>query len=118
MRGGPALKAMGYEEYVRLSAGGGLVPVHRELPGDLMTPVSAFASVAGRSRRAFLLESVAGGERVARYSFIGRDPLSTLERHDSGLFEETPDGRRGDGARARARRGAPRRRPGSRRSPP
>jgi anthranilate synthase component I len=94
MRGGPALLAMGYEDYARLSAGGGLVPVHRELPGDLMTPVSAFASVAGRSRRAFLLESVAGGERVARYSFLGRDPVSTLERHDSGLVEEASAGRR------------------------
>jgi len=92
MRGGPALPAMGYDEYDRHSAGGGLVPVHRELPGDLMTPVSAFASVASRSRRAFLLESVAGGERVARYSFLGRDPVSTLERHDSGLVEAGPEG--------------------------
>ena len=70
---------MGFEEYDRLSAGGGLVPVYREMPGDLMTPVSAFRAISARSQRAFLLESVAGGERLARYSFLGRDPVSTLE---------------------------------------
>ena len=70
---------MAFEEYDRLSAAGGLVPVYREMPGDLMTPVSAFRAISARSQRAFLLESVAGGERLARYSFLGRDPVSTLE---------------------------------------
>jgi anthranilate synthase component 1 len=80
------VKAMTFEEYDRLSAGGGLVPVYREMPGDLMTPVSAFRAISARSQRAFLLESVAGGERLARYSFLGRDPVSTLE------LRATPDG--------------------------
>ena len=60
------MRAMGFEEYDRLSESGGLVPVYREMPGDLMTPVSAFRAISGRSQRAFLLESVAGGERLAR----------------------------------------------------
>jgi anthranilate synthase component 1 len=55
------------------------VPVFREIPGDLLTPVSAFLALRGRSERAFLLESVVGGERVARYSFLGRDPVATVE---------------------------------------
>ena len=84
---------MGYDEYDRVSAAGGLVPVYRELPGDLTTPVSAFRSLAAQSRRAFLLESVAGGERVARYSFLGRDPVSTLEADDAGVVEDGPAGR-------------------------
>ena len=50
-----------YDEYERLSMGGALVPVFREIPGDLKTPVSAFLSLAARSERAFLLESVVGG---------------------------------------------------------
>jgi anthranilate synthase component 1 len=91
---GPASKAMGFDDYQRVSEAGGLVPVYREMPGDLMTPVSAFRALAASSRRAFLLESVAGGERVARYSFLGRDPVRTLEAHDSGLSEEGPEGRR------------------------
>jgi anthranilate synthase component 1 len=85
---------MAFEEYDRLSAAGGLVPVYREMPGDLMTPVSAFRAISARSRRAFLLESVAGGERLARYSFLGRDPVSTLEARSSGLTEDGPAGRR------------------------
>jgi anthranilate synthase component 1 len=73
------MKALSFEEYERLSQGGLSVPVYRELPGDLRTPVSAFASLAVRSERAFLLESVLGGERLARYSFLGRDPVARLE---------------------------------------
>jgi anthranilate synthase component I len=73
------VRRMGLEEYQRLSEGGGPVPVYREIPGDLLTPVSAFRALAGRSDRAFLLESVLGGERLARYSFLGRDPVEVLE---------------------------------------
>jgi anthranilate synthase component 1 len=47
--------------------------------------VSAFLSLAARSERAFLLESVVGGERVHRYSFLGRDPVGTVEARLSGL---------------------------------
>jgi anthranilate synthase component 1 len=70
---------LSFDEYDRLSGGGGLVPVYREVPGDLSTPVSAFLALAARSPRAFLLESVVGGDRIARYSFIGRDPVETVE---------------------------------------
>ncbi len=73
------MNALGFEEYERLSEGGRLVPVFREVPGDLRTPVSAFLSLAARAERAFLLESVLGGERLARYSFLGRDPVARLE---------------------------------------
>jgi anthranilate synthase component 1 len=73
------MNALGYEAYERLSEAGRPVPVFREIPGDLRTPVSAFLSLASRSERAFLLESVAGGERLARYSFLGRDPVGRLE---------------------------------------
>ena len=73
------MRALGFDEYRRLSEGGARVPVFREVPGDLVTPVSAFAALAAGSRRAFLFESVIGGERLARYSFLGRDPVTTLD---------------------------------------
>jgi anthranilate synthase component I len=73
------VNALSWEQYQRLSEAGGWVPVYRELPGDLLTPVSAFRALCARSDRAFLLESVIGGERLARYSFIGRDPLDTID---------------------------------------
>jgi len=68
-------------EVAALSARGNLIPVYREIVADLETPVSAFLKVA-RGRYAFLLESVEGGERLARYSFIGTDPFLTLELRD------------------------------------
>src|SRR6188508_3017578 len=50
-----------------------IVPVYRQLLADRLTPVSAF-EVLGREAHAFLLESVVGGERIARYSFIAAGP--------------------------------------------
>src|SRR3970040_2043009 len=54
-----------------------LAPVYRDVAADLETPVSAFLKVA-RGDHSFLLESVEGGERLARYSFIGTEPYRVL----------------------------------------
>src|SRR5690348_5894716 len=59
------------------SAGARTVPIFRETMADLETPVSAFLKVRGEGP-AFLLESIEGGERLARYSFIGSDPVALL----------------------------------------
>jgi anthranilate synthase component 1 len=70
-----------------------LIPVVRELPADLETPVSIYLKLAGHGS-SFLLESVTGGEHVARYSFIGVDPSRafvfrdrTVERWTNGQAE-------------------------------
>ncbi len=55
-----------------------IVPVWRELMADTITPVGAFLQVVGEEP-GFLLESVEGGERWGRYSFVGRNPIATLE---------------------------------------
>ena len=65
------------ETFCRRAAQGNLVPVFRELPGDLDTPVSVFYKLKG-SGPAFLLESVEGGEQLGRYSFIGANPSMLL----------------------------------------
>jgi anthranilate synthase component 1 len=65
---------MTQEEFLKLCSKGNLVPVYKEIPGDLETPVSAYYKLAGRSTYSFLLESVEGEEKIARYSFIARDP--------------------------------------------
>jgi len=65
---------MTQEEFLKLSTKGNLIPVYKEIPGDLETPVSAYYKLAGRSAYSFLLESVEGEEKIARYSFIARDP--------------------------------------------
>ncbi|MFH1638797.1 MAG: anthranilate synthase component I [Chloroflexota bacterium] len=61
------------EEVKKLKKEGNLVPVYREIVADLETPVSAFMKI-NRGGYSFLLESVEGGERLARYSFIGTEP--------------------------------------------
>ncbi len=61
----------------KLSGLGNLVPVYREIEADLETPVSAYLKVA-RGDYSFLLESVEGGERMARYSFIGTEPYKKI----------------------------------------
>jgi len=65
------------DEVRALAAEHDLVPVVTELLADCDTPVSAFLRL-GVAPGAFLLESVEGGERLARYSFLGRDPFCTI----------------------------------------
>ena len=62
-------------EFQRLAQGADLIPVYRQIPFDNETAVSAFAKIA-RPPFGFLLESVVGGEKWARYSFLGTEPLA------------------------------------------
>jgi len=66
------------EEVEKLKQQGNLVPVYREMMADLETPVSAYLKIA-RGKYSFLLESVEGGERLARYSFIGTEPSLVIK---------------------------------------
>ena len=66
------------EEVKALAGQGNLVPVFRSINADLETPVSAYLKVA-QDPYSFLLESVAGGERIGRYSFIGTDPYHVVK---------------------------------------
>jgi len=56
---------------------GNLIPVYKEILADLETPLSAFLKLRGKT--GFLLESVEGGEKWARYSFIGSDPSMVIK---------------------------------------
>ena len=62
------------DTFCRMMNGDALVPVFRELPADLETPVSVFLKLKGGGP-CFLLESVERGEQLGRYSFIGTDPF-------------------------------------------
>ena len=64
----PSLK-----EFLKLSKKGNVIPVYREINADLDTPVSAFLKLKKNSY-SFLLESVEGQEKIARYSFLGSQP--------------------------------------------
>ena len=68
-----------YKEFVRRSRGATLVPVAKSISADLLTPVSAFLAVSDGEPDAFLLESVEGGEKIGRYTFLGVRPFLRLE---------------------------------------
>ena len=61
------------KEFIKLSKKGNLIPVYRDILTDFETPLSAFRKI-DKSGYSFLLESVEGGERLARYSMLGSDP--------------------------------------------
>jgi len=65
------------EEVKSLKETGNLVPIYRDIVADMETPVSAFLKI-NRGGCSFLLESVEGGQRLARYSFIGTEPYRLL----------------------------------------
>jgi anthranilate synthase component 1 len=71
------------DQFAKCASGGGIVPVWHEFHADLETPVSAYLKIARRfPTDHFLLESVEGGEKWARYSFIGFDPLLKFRAED------------------------------------
>jgi anthranilate synthase component 1 len=77
------------EELAGLAERGSVIPVHKDILGDLLTPAAAFLRVAHGRSRVFLLESVEGGERLARYSFVGWDPFLVIRgRGDRVVTEE------------------------------
>lgn len=69
------------DEVVNYAGPGNMVPIYREILADLETPVSAFLKIA-RGTGSFLLESVEGGERLARYSFLGTSPYLIAQLND------------------------------------
>ncbi len=67
------------KEFLGLTKQGNLIPVYKEVLGDLDTPVSAYFKIAKNARYSVLLESVEGEEKVARFSFLAKDPELTFE---------------------------------------
>ncbi len=75
-------------EFLRLAGTSTLVPIVKSVTADLLTPVSAFLSIAEREPHAFLLESVEGGEKIGRYTFLGVRPVMRLISHGREILLE------------------------------
>ena len=75
----PSLK-----EFLTLSNKGNIIPVYKEINADLDTPVSAFLKIK-KGRFAFLLESVEGQEKIARFSFLGSNPSLVFKSKDRNI---------------------------------
>jgi len=70
------------EEIKNLRSQGNVIPVYKSVIADFLTPVSAFLKLEKNQEYAFLLESVEGGERIARYSFLGVGPFLITRYRD------------------------------------
>ena len=78
------------DEFARRAAAAQVVPVYRQLLADRLTPVSAFDAIGRHRPHSFLLESVVGGEKVGRYSFIATDPAVVYACKDGTATTTTP----------------------------
>ncbi|MGH9680728.1 MAG: anthranilate synthase component I [Candidatus Acidiferrales bacterium] len=67
-----------FKTFCKLARQGNLVPVYDTFTADTLTPVSAYLRLAQDARYACLLESVEGGEKIARYTFLGADPAEVF----------------------------------------
>src|SRR5215204_3747913 len=81
-----------YEEFLSLAAEGTVVPLVKTVMADLLTPVSAYLRIERQSPRAFLLESIEGGEKIARYSFLGCAPHTIVRARGNQVTIERADG--------------------------
>src|SRR5919108_3683354 len=68
-----------FDKFAELSKQGNIIPIFKAVTADLLTPVLAYLKIESDVSRAFLLESVEGGEKIARYSFLGCNPYLTLQ---------------------------------------
>ncbi len=75
----PSLK-----DFLKLSRKGNVIPVYKEINADLDTPVSALLKIK-KGSHSFLLESVEGQEKIARYSFLGSSPALIFKSKDGNI---------------------------------
>ncbi len=84
-----------YGAFCQLAQRGNLVPVYDTWTADLLTPVGAYLRLARQARYSFLLESVEGGETIARYTFLGANPAEVFHARGRGCVIEGPGLREG-----------------------
>jgi anthranilate synthase component 1 len=78
----------GFEEFLEKTRVANVVPVIETIPADLLTPLAVYLKLSANSVNSFLLESVEGGESLARYSFIGADPEMIVRGNDEEITIE------------------------------
>lgn len=75
-------KPENFEEFSEFANSAGIIPVVLSLPADLLTPLAVYLKISDGAENSFLLESVEGGESLARYSFIGASPEMIVSGND------------------------------------
>ncbi|MBZ5694013.1 MAG: anthranilate synthase component I [Acidobacteriia bacterium] len=78
-----------FKTFSSLAQQGNLVPVYETYTADLLTPVGAYLRIARDAKYSFLLESVEGGENIARYTFAGANPVEVFRARGRKCTVET-----------------------------
>jgi anthranilate synthase component 1 len=81
-----------YDDFLKLAQEGTVVPVVKRVMADLLTPVAAYIKIERLNPYSFLLESVEGGEKVARYSFLGYGPYTVVRGNGGKVTIEPASG--------------------------
>lgn len=76
------------EQIQRLANDYDIIPVCKEVYADVVTPITLLRRIARQSSRYYLLESIEGGERWGRYSFLGFDPIARITCKDGAVTLE------------------------------
>ena len=79
------MQPISFNQFQQMAMHGNVIPIAEAMLADMLTPVSAFLKLCGDSADGFLLESVEGGENLARYSFLGRCPRKKILYRDHKL---------------------------------
>lgn len=82
---------MNYNKFCELAENYNVIPVYERITADLLTPVLAYMKIRQSSKSSFLLESVEGIGRLARYSFIGKDPYKIISNKGMNLTVSTEE---------------------------
>ena len=78
--------SLSFDQILKLSASGNTIPLYKQLENDILTPISCYLKLTKSSpEHSFLFESILGGEKIGRYSFLGSMPRKIIE------FEENVD---------------------------
>ena len=80
---------MKYEKFLELSKSYNLIPVYEVITADLLTPVLAYLKIREKGKQSFLLESVEGSTKMARYSFIGKNPERIIANKGANIVEKS-----------------------------
>ena len=80
---------MKYEKFLELSKSYNLIPVYEIITADLLTPVLAYLKIREKGKQSFLLESVEGSTKMARYSFIGKNPERIIANKGANIVEKS-----------------------------
>lgn len=76
-----------FQQFQELAKGSRMFPISMEISGDMETPITLFTKLC-RGGQCYLLESVEGGEKGGRYSYIGRNPLMAIKSYGKDVIIE------------------------------